>query len=45
LIPIFLPRAFEIYFRERDEIESKMAEDKRSAAASKPKSSAYKKAA
>jgi hypothetical protein len=45
LIPKFLPRAFEIYFRERDEIESKMAEDKRSAAASKPKSSAYKKAA
>ncbi|KAG6791351.1 hypothetical protein POTOM_000468 [Populus tomentosa] len=45
LIPKFLPRAFEMYFRERDEIESKMAEDKRSAAASKPKSSAYKKAA
>ncbi|XP_011036113.1 PREDICTED: uncharacterized protein LOC105133721 isoform X2 [Populus euphratica] len=45
LIPKFLPRAFEMYFRERDENESKMAEDKRSAAASKPKSSAYKKAA
>ncbi|XP_042504649.1 uncharacterized protein LOC122081543 [Macadamia integrifolia] len=30
LIPRFLPKAFEIYFRERDEIHSKMAEDKRS---------------
>lgn len=27
LIPRFLPRAFERYFRERDEIHSKMAED------------------
>ncbi|XP_059655088.1 uncharacterized protein LOC132302250 [Cornus florida] len=35
LIPQFLPRAFERYFRERDEIQSKMAEDKRSAAANK----------
>ncbi|TQE05034.1 hypothetical protein C1H46_009326 [Malus baccata] len=35
LIPRFLPRAFERYFRERDEVESKMVEDKRSAAASK----------
>ncbi|KAM1082880.1 hypothetical protein EV1_021193 [Malus domestica] len=35
LIPRFLPRAFERYFRERDEVESKMEEDKRSAAASK----------
>lgn len=33
LIPQFLPKAFEIYFRERDEIHSKTAEDKRSAAA------------
>ncbi|KAF8390672.1 hypothetical protein HHK36_025199 [Tetracentron sinense] len=33
LIPRFLPRAFERYFRERDEIHSKVAEDKRSAAA------------
>ncbi|XP_050205016.1 uncharacterized protein LOC126655056 [Mercurialis annua] len=31
LIPRFLPRAFEKYFQERDEIHSKMAEDKRSA--------------
>ncbi|KAJ4835152.1 hypothetical protein Tsubulata_009731 [Turnera subulata] len=36
LIPQFLPRAFEKYFTEREEIESKMAEDKRSAAANKP---------
>lgn len=34
LIPLFLPRAFERYFKERDEIQGKMAEDKRSAAAS-----------
>ncbi|PON45280.1 Transmembrane protein [Parasponia andersonii] len=32
LIPRFLPRAFEKYFRERDEVHAKMAEDKRSAA-------------
>ncbi|XP_058103162.1 uncharacterized protein LOC131246779 [Magnolia sinica] len=32
LIPQFLPRAFEIYFNERDEICSKMAEDKLSEA-------------
>ncbi|KAA8533340.1 hypothetical protein F0562_033127 [Nyssa sinensis] len=38
LLPRFLPRAFEIYFRERDEIHSKMAEDKRSAAAEYNKS-------
>ncbi|XP_077227736.1 uncharacterized protein LOC143860801 [Tasmannia lanceolata] len=31
LIPQFLPRAFERYFKERDEICAKMAEDKRSA--------------
>lgn len=30
LIPQFLPRAFERYFKERDEICAKMAEDKRS---------------
>ncbi|KAL0385322.1 UNVERIFIED_CONTAM: hypothetical protein Sradi_2926500 [Sesamum radiatum] len=30
LIPRFLPRAFERYFRERDEVHLKMAEDKRS---------------
>ncbi|GAV83975.1 hypothetical protein CFOL_v3_27420 [Cephalotus follicularis] len=35
LIPRFLPRAFEIYFRERDEIQAKTAEDKRSAAANR----------
>ncbi|KAK9188647.1 hypothetical protein WN944_020052 [Citrus x changshan-huyou] len=38
LIPLFLPRAFERYFKERDEIQGKMAEDKRSAAASKSES-------
>ncbi|KAJ4961704.1 hypothetical protein NE237_021614 [Protea cynaroides] len=32
LIPRFLPRAFEVYFRQRDEICFKIAEDKRSAA-------------
>ncbi|KAI3467745.1 hypothetical protein Pfo_024408 [Paulownia fortunei] len=32
LIPRFLPRAFERYFKERDEMHAKMAEDKRSAA-------------
>ncbi|PSS28607.1 Large proline-rich protein [Actinidia chinensis var. chinensis] len=35
LIPIFLPRAFERYFKERDEVQAKTAEDKRSAAANK----------
>lgn len=30
LIPRFLPRAFEVYFKERDEISAKIAEDKRS---------------
>ncbi|XXG49862.1 hypothetical protein AAC387_Pa02g3920 [Persea americana] len=30
LIPRFLPRAFEVYFKERDEISAKTAEDKRS---------------
>ncbi|KAI4383627.1 hypothetical protein MLD38_009439 [Melastoma candidum] len=29
LIPLFLPRAFEKYFRERDEVQGKAAEDKR----------------
>ncbi|KZV39997.1 hypothetical protein F511_12392 [Dorcoceras hygrometricum] len=29
LIPVFLPRAFEKYFKERDELHAKMAEDKR----------------
>ncbi|CAL9118942.1 unnamed protein product [Musa textilis] len=33
LIPKFLPSAFENYFKERDEISAKMAEDKRSRAA------------
>ncbi|KAF5741182.1 hypothetical protein HS088_TW10G00177 [Tripterygium wilfordii] len=32
LILRFLPRAFEIYFKERDEMHSKMVEDKRSTA-------------
>lgn len=35
LIPKFLPRAFERYFRERDEIHAKTAEDKHSAAINK----------
>lgn len=35
LIPKFLPWAFEKYFRERDEVHAKMAEDKRSAAFNK----------
>ncbi|KAK3033364.1 hypothetical protein RJ639_034414 [Escallonia herrerae] len=35
LIPRFLPRAFERYFRQRDEIRAKMAEDKHSAAGSR----------
>ncbi|EOX99747.1 Uncharacterized protein TCM_008613 [Theobroma cacao] len=35
LIPRFLPRAFERYFRERDEVDAKMSEDKRSTAAKK----------
>ena len=35
LIPRFLPRAFERYFRERDETRAKIEEDKRSAAANK----------
>lgn len=33
LIPRFLPRAFERYFNEKDEIHMKLAEDKQSAAA------------
>lgn len=32
LVPQFLPRAFERYFRERDEMHAKMAQDKRSSA-------------
>lgn len=35
LIPRFLPRAFERYFRERDEIQAKTAEDRRSQAINK----------
>ncbi|OVA09585.1 hypothetical protein BVC80_9101g110 [Macleaya cordata] len=31
IIPRFLPRSFEMYFRQRDEIHAKVAEDKRSA--------------
>ncbi|RAL38658.1 unnamed protein product [Cuscuta campestris] len=38
LIPRFLPRAFERYFKERDEILAKTSEDKRSAAAMAAKS-------
>lgn len=38
LIPRFLPRAFERYFRERDEIHGKMAEDKPRATAAANKS-------
>ncbi|KAH7570528.1 hypothetical protein ACOSP7_018740 [Xanthoceras sorbifolium] len=44
LIPRFLPRAFERYFRERDENKGKFAEDKLSAASSKPQQSSDKKA-
>ncbi|CAK9144341.1 unnamed protein product [Ilex paraguariensis] len=40
LIPKFLPRAFEAYFRDRDEIHAKMAEDKRSAAANQAQAQA-----
>ncbi|KAK6139140.1 hypothetical protein DH2020_027117 [Rehmannia glutinosa] len=36
LIPRFLPRAFERYFKERDEMYAKMAEDKSSAAFNTP---------
>lgn len=43
LIPRFLPRAFERYFRERDEVHAKVAEDKRSAAANKSEPAADKK--
>ncbi|KAL3500991.1 hypothetical protein ACH5RR_035440 [Cinchona calisaya] len=35
LIPRFLPRAFERYFREKDEMHAKIEEDKRSAAMNK----------
>ncbi|PIN06326.1 hypothetical protein CDL12_21117 [Handroanthus impetiginosus] len=35
LIPQFLPKAFEMYFRERDEVRAKMAEDKPSQASDK----------
>lgn len=46
LIPRFLPRAFERYFKERDEVHAKMAEDKRSAtAANKSEPVSDKKAA
>ncbi|XP_004310104.1 PREDICTED: uncharacterized protein LOC101292083 [Fragaria vesca subsp. vesca] len=38
LIPRFLPRAFEKYIREGDEVHSKTAEDKRSAALNKSES-------
>lgn len=38
LVPRFLPRAFERYFRERDEIQAKTVEDKRSAALKKSQS-------
>lgn len=43
LIPRFLPRAFERYFRERDEIHSKMAEDKYLSAARKTQPAEKKK--
>ncbi|XWS69290.1 hypothetical protein CRYUN_Cryun04dG0166500 [Craigia yunnanensis] len=39
LIPRFLPRAFERYFRERDEVHGKMSEDKRPTAANKSQKS------
>ena len=32
LLPQFLPRAFEKYFKERDEVSAKVAEDKRASA-------------
>lgn len=38
LIPRFLPRAFEKYIREGDEVHSKTAEEKRSAALNKSES-------
>ncbi|XP_059316493.1 uncharacterized protein LOC132067314 [Lycium ferocissimum] len=37
LIPQFLPRAFERYFRERNEVQSKSAEDKQSQAMNRTK--------
>lgn len=39
LIPRFLPRAFENYFREKDEIQTKMEQDKRISAAINNRSS------
>lgn len=45
LIPRFLPRAFERYFRERDEIHAKAAEDKYAKAAAKQSKSADEKKA
>ncbi|KAI5679398.1 hypothetical protein M9H77_10348 [Catharanthus roseus] len=39
LIPRFLPRAFENYFREKDEIQTKMEQDKRFSAAINNRSS------
>lgn len=36
LIPKFLPKAFDKYFREREEVQAKTAEDKRSAAVNLP---------
>ncbi|CDP13371.1 unnamed protein product [Coffea canephora] len=44
LIPRFLPRAFERYFKERDEIHSKIEEDKRSAAMNRSQQADGKKA-
>ncbi|XP_075659767.1 uncharacterized protein LOC142629633 [Castanea sativa] len=44
LIPRFLPRALERYFRERDEIRAKTAEDKRSAVINKSQPTDNKKA-
>lgn len=38
LIPRFLPRAFERYFKERDETNAKIAHDKASAKLNSPKS-------
>ena len=45
LIPKFLPRAFDKYFRERDddEVHAKMAEDKRSSAMNRSQPADYKK--
>ncbi|KAI3929983.1 hypothetical protein MKW98_004137 [Papaver atlanticum] len=40
LLPRFLPRSFEMYFRQRDEIHSKLSEDKARTASAKTSSAA-----